>query len=75
MKARFPLALPWALAMMAGLSACGGATQEESDQALKRAIDEPLDKARAVDAAVQKSAEEMRKQIDDAQGQPQADSP
>ena len=72
MKILFPVSpasLLFALAVMAGLSACGGATQEESDQALKRAIDEPLDKARAVDATMQKHAEDLQKKTDEAEGQ------
>ncbi|MEZ5545331.1 MAG: hypothetical protein R3F10_09115 [Lysobacteraceae bacterium] len=69
MKTRFLFFLCFALAAMANLSACGGATQEESNQALKRTIDEPLDKARAVEATVQKGAEDLRKQIDEAEGQ------
>lgn len=73
MKVRFLFALLSVPAMLPCLSACGGATQEESDAALKHTINEPLDKARAVDAAVQERVEDLQKRIGDADAQQEPD--
>jgi hypothetical protein len=69
MRARFLLLLLSVSVAGFGLSACGGATQEESDAALKRTINEPLDKAKAVDAATQQRVEDIQKRLDDAESQ------
>lgn len=54
------------------LAACGGAEPPESPpdehKALQRAIQEPLDKARAVESELQKQQEAMQRQIENDGG-------
>jgi len=60
------------LVVAMGLAACGKSAPPEppqpEHQALQRAIQEPLDKARATEAELQKRQDEMQRQIDDAGG-------
>ncbi len=55
----------------AHLSACAGseapAPPQERDRALQRAIQEPIDTARAVEGELQKQQEAMRRQMDAAE--------
>lgn len=55
------------LVAIAGLAACSPPPPEaprEEHQTLQRAIQEPLDKARSVEAELQKKNEAMQRQID-----------
>lgn len=60
------------LMLITGLAACDKPAPPEppqpEHQALQRAIQEPLDKARAAEAELQKRQDEMQRQIDDAGG-------
>jgi hypothetical protein len=53
------------------LSACGSAEppppEADEHKALQRAIQEPLDKARAVEGELQKQQKAMQRQMDDAE--------
>ena len=60
-----------ALLVSAVLSACGSAAppppEVDEHKALQRAIQEPLDKARAVEEELQKQQKAMQRQMDDAE--------
>ena len=72
---RAPLALAAALTL--GLAACSPPPEtppiddppEPQATALRDAINEPLDKARAVEGSVQRAADAQRRVIDDAPAQ------
>ncbi len=62
------------LLLLAGMNLTGCGSSEtpeparEEDKALQRAIQEPLDKARAVEDTLQKQQEAMQRQIDEDGG-------
>jgi len=58
-----------ALAASVSITACGGATEQEQNQALKRHIDEPLDKARTAAAQAEAAGQNARKQMEDTEEQ------
>ena len=74
-RTRAPLALAAALTL--GLAACSPPPEtppideppEPQATALRDAISEPLDKARAVEGSVQRAADAQRRVIDDAADQ------
>lgn len=69
-----PSAIPMTLLVLvaSSLAACGKSAPpeppREEHQALQRAIQEPLDKARAAEAELQKRQDEIQRQLDDADG-------
>lgn len=63
---------PAAAALLLGLTACGDATPpepaREEDRRLERAVQEPLDKARAVEDQLQQQKEEQDARMREQEG-------
>lgn len=72
MKAPSAIRMTLLLLVASSLAACGKSAPPEpprqEHQALQRAIQEPLDKARAAEADLQKRQDEMQRQIDASGG-------